>query len=156
LIAQTLGIQHKNLLETIQKYHDEAVKKGFQFLGLKWRNPFKVVRVVVRMRLLHGLDEEWANYAMTLFGDAPEVRAAKRNLVTAFIKAKELLLEKPSAKDEALDKVVDDFLAIIREAFSFAGDQFMRIKEQSVSQQRKLLKAKLSDAETIYEVAWRH
>lgn len=61
--------------------------------------------------------------------------------------------ELPKPESESLDAVVDDFLAIIREAFNFAGEQFIRIKEQSVSQQRKLLKAKLSDPDAIYEVA---
>lgn len=63
------------------------------------------------------------------------------------------LTEKLSAENESLDQVVDDFLAIIREAFSFAGEQFIRIKEQSVNQQRKLLRSKLSDPEAVYEVA---
>jgi phage regulator Rha-like protein len=153
LVADTLGIQHRNLLANLEKYEEEAVREGFSPLAFETRE-FKTKQGNTSVERWAWLDEEWASYAMTLSRNTPEVRAAKRNLVKAFSKAKKLLLEPRPVQDaESLDKVVDDFLAIIREAFNFAGEQFIRIKEQSVTQQRKLLKAKLSDPDAIYEVA---
>jgi phage regulator Rha-like protein len=150
LIATALGVEHSDWFQNVVKKHQAQTEQAFGIIRFENGE----IKGRGRREKFAYLTEDQSTFLMTLSRNTPEVIECKIRLVKAFSEAKKLLLEPRPAQDaESLDKVVDDFLAIIREAFNFAGEQFIRIKEQSVTQQRKLLKAKLSDPDAIYEVA---
>lgn len=92
LVAEALGIQHKNFLATIEKYRQEAESEGFTPLIFKTRL-VKLPQGGSYQERWVWLNEEWANYLMTLSRNTKRVRAAKRQLVKAFSQAKQVIQE---------------------------------------------------------------
>jgi phage regulator Rha-like protein len=87
LIAQELGIEHENFIDTVSKYRTEAEQAfgilRFQTGEIKGRGqPEKFVL----------LTEEQATFFMTLSRNTPEVVRLKVRLVKAFFDAKQKLL----------------------------------------------------------------
>lgn len=79
LIAQELGIQHKNLIETIRE-HQAAIEKDFGILAFETEVSGKVGQPVKYALLT----EEQVYFITTLSRNTPEVMAFKTWLVKAF------------------------------------------------------------------------
>jgi phage regulator Rha-like protein len=88
LIAQELGIQHENFMDTIRKYQKQA-EQAFGGLRFETGVPDKPTGNPPRFVLL---SEEQATFYMTLSRNTPEVIELKIKLVKAFSDAKRLLL----------------------------------------------------------------
>lgn len=92
LVAEALGIQHKNFLAMIEKHRQEAESDGFAPLAFETRM-VKLPQGGSYKERWTWLDEKWANYFMTLSRNTKKVRAAKRQLVKAFSQAKQEVQE---------------------------------------------------------------
>ena len=88
LIAERLGIEHRNFLETLDTY-ETRIEKAFGVLRFETAKPKGPQGGrPARYGLLY---EDQATFVMTLSRNSPEVVQAKLDLVTAFSRAKELL-----------------------------------------------------------------
>lgn len=89
LIAQELGIKHKNLLDNIEKYCTELQQFGtvtFETETCKHSTGASVQKFVY-------LNENQATFVMTLSRNTKKVVALKANLVASFSKAKQVISE---------------------------------------------------------------
>lgn len=99
LIAEELGIQHKNFLATIEKYKEE-IEEDLEPLAFETR--------LVKRPQGGSFEEKWswlteeqAQVLMTYSKNTEKVRQCKRSLVKAFAKAKKVIKEQ-SAELERL------------------------------------------------------
>lgn len=157
LIAQALGIQHKNFLTNIEKYEEEAVSEGFLPLAFETRM-VKLPQGGSYEERWAWLDEEWANYAMTLSRNTPEVRAAKRGLVKAFCNARKELTKQssntvlfgntsqrspehsPSSDSkEEIEKIIEEWLEFVFKISRVAQRCFASIQEKSAEEKIRIL-----------------
>ncbi len=92
LVAEELGIKHKNFLETIRKYQAELEEFGqLRFetaVESKSNNP----------EVFCWLTEEQSTFAMTLSRNSEKVIACKKKLVRGFYTAKLLLQQRQNAE----------------------------------------------------------
>lgn len=149
LIAQRLDIQHKNFLVNIEQYEEEAVVEGFLPLAFETRLVKRPQGGSYEERWAW-LDEEWANYAMTLSRNTPEVRAAKRGLIKAFSTAKqklaqkqpqvELLVQQPEPLNADIEQLADEVVKIIFEMIWKSADCITNVKVKTAREQKKLKK----------------
>jgi phage regulator Rha-like protein len=87
LIADDLGIEHKNFLATIRKYEDDLMDFG----GVAFEKaPFETSGGIQVTTFCY-LNEEQATYLMTLSRNTPRVRQCKKNLVKAFTEARKVI-----------------------------------------------------------------
>ncbi len=102
LIGAELGIQPKNVLANVDKHlttpDSEAIfgRVAFETETLKTKGGKQSTRVAY-------LNQPQAEFLMTLSRNTPQVIAAKRNLVHAFEKAKQLIKEKVSPQSQELE-----------------------------------------------------
>lgn len=89
LVAQELDIEHRNFLETIQKYQKEA-EQAFGVLRFQTAKP-QAGSLGGRPEKFVLLTEEQATFYMTLSRNTPEVVQLKLKLVKAFFDAKRKL-----------------------------------------------------------------
>ena len=88
LIADELGIQHKNVLATIKKYSSEIQEFGhLAFQTQTVTNSAGAKNAVVFCYL----NEDQATYLMTLSKNTEQVRRCKRVLVKSFSEAKQVI-----------------------------------------------------------------
>ncbi len=135
LVAQELGIAHKNFRATIEKYRTE-IEQDFGQLPFETEvgyreqgggNPEK----------FYYLNEDQATYLMTLSKNTVKVRACKRQLVKSFAEAKKLLqqqgpmFEWQKVTDNTLTssrrcshETARDSLASLLETFCFLAPAF--------------------------------
>jgi hypothetical protein len=90
LIAQELGIEHENFIETVRKYQKQA-EQAFGVLRFETGKPTGG-SLGGRPEKYCLLTEEQATFYMTLSRNTPEVVELKIKLVKAFSEAKRLLL----------------------------------------------------------------
>jgi Phage regulatory protein Rha (Phage_pRha) len=90
LIAQELGIEHENFIETVKKYQKQA-EQAFGVLRFETGKPTGG-SLGGRPEKYCLLTEEQATFYMTLSRNTPEVVELKIKLVKAFSEAKRLLL----------------------------------------------------------------
>jgi phage regulator Rha-like protein len=90
LIAQELGIEHENFIDTISKYRTEA-EQAFGVLRFETGKPSSG-SLGGRPEKFVLLTEEQATFFMTLSRNTPEVVVLKVRLVKAFFDAKQKLL----------------------------------------------------------------
>ena len=88
LIAERLGIQHDNFVQTVEKYKTQAEQAFGSFLFQTETKKRAVGATVVRFYLL---TEDQATFIMSLSRNTPEVVQCKLDLVVAFSKAKSQL-----------------------------------------------------------------
>lgn len=88
LIADGLGIQHKNVLATIKKYVDEI--QDFGHLAFQTETVSNTVGAKNAVVFCY-LNEDQATYLMTLSKNTDKVRECKRTLVKAFRDAKQVI-----------------------------------------------------------------
>lgn len=88
LIADELGIQHKNVLATIKKYVDEI--QDFGHLAFETETVSNTVGAKNTVVFCY-LNEDQATYLMTLSKNTDKVRQCKRDLVKAFRDAKQII-----------------------------------------------------------------
>lgn len=88
LIADELGIQHKNVLATIKKYVDEI--QDFGHLAFQTETVSNTVGAKNAVVFCY-LNEDQATYLMTLSKNTDKVRECKRTLVKAFRDAKQVI-----------------------------------------------------------------
>jgi phage regulator Rha-like protein len=94
LISVRLGIQHKNLLETVKKYQTE-IEREFGVVAFQTDKPLEGSQGG-RPEIYALLTEDQATVLMTFSRNSPEVVACKVELVSAFSKAKKLLSQPPT------------------------------------------------------------
>lgn len=88
LIAEELGVQHKNILATVKKYIDEVQEFGhLAFETETVSNSVGAKNTVVFCYL----NEDQSTYVMTLSKNSDKVRQCKRALVKAFSEAKQVI-----------------------------------------------------------------
>jgi len=89
LVAEGLGIKHKNFLSTIYKYQTE-IEQEFGQVAFETET---VTNAVGAVNLAHFayLNEDQSIYLMTLSRNTEQVRTCKRNLVKAFSEAKKII-----------------------------------------------------------------
>jgi phage regulator Rha-like protein len=97
LIAEELGIQHKNLLETIKKYLDRIERKEpvifkTQMVKRPQGDTYEVIYCY--------LNEYQATLLMTLSRNTEKVLNCKEKLVDAFMKAKQMIPEQQKVIQE--------------------------------------------------------
>lgn len=90
LIAGELGIEHRALRQTIEKYIDEI--QEFGVVAFQMSKPLEGSSGGRPERYCY-LNEEQATFLMTLSRNTSQVIACKRNLVKAFSQAKQLIKE---------------------------------------------------------------
>ena len=88
LIADELGIQHKNVLATIKKYVNEI--QDFGHLAFQTETVSNTVGAKNAVVFCY-LNEDQATYLMTLSKNTDKVRECKRTLVKAFRDAKQVI-----------------------------------------------------------------
>jgi Phage regulatory protein Rha (Phage_pRha) len=92
LIAQELGIEHPNFLETVRKYQKQA-EQAFDMIRFQTgSSQMPDGRINPKPPQYCLLTEEQATFYMTLSRNTPEVVELKIKLVKAFSEAKRLLL----------------------------------------------------------------
>jgi anti-repressor protein len=104
LIAERLGIQHKNLLATIKKYADDF--KEFGHLAFETQAITHTVSGKTNQEIFVYLNENQATYLMTLSKNTEQVRFCKRELVSAFSKAKQLIATVIPAQSDRLKELL--------------------------------------------------
>lgn len=90
LIADELGIEHRALRQTIEKYINEV--QEFGVVTFQMSKPLESSQGGRPERYCH-LNEDQATYVMTLSKNTDKVRNCKRNLVKAFSEAKKIIKE---------------------------------------------------------------
>ena len=88
LIAQELGIQHENFMETIKKYQAETEQA---FGSIRFETGVKKKAVGATTEKFVFLTEDQATFLMTLSRNTPDVVRCKVMLVSQFSNAKKLL-----------------------------------------------------------------
>ena len=88
LIAEELGIEHKNFLATIRKYETQVM--DFGHLAFETRTVSNSVGAVNREVFCY-LNEQQSTFLMTLSRNTPKVVECKKALVEAFGKAKKMI-----------------------------------------------------------------
>lgn len=91
LIAQDLGIAHKNLLETLDNYL-KRIETAFGVVRFETEKPLKGSKGGRPERVAY-LTEDQATLLMTFSRNTPRVVDCKVALVAAFSKAKQLIKE---------------------------------------------------------------
>lgn len=92
LVAEELGIAHRGLRQTIEKYLTEL--QGFGTITFEMSSSnMPDGRINPKPERYCYLNEEQATFLMTLSRNTPQVVACKQNLVKAFSKAKQLIKE---------------------------------------------------------------
>jgi phage regulator Rha-like protein len=99
IIAERLGVQHKNFLDTINT-HKESIEAAFGRVAFETR-PFETAGGTQQVKVAF-LTEEQATAIMTLSRNTPQVVELKMTLVKAFVEAKkartpEQMLVQPQA-----------------------------------------------------------
>ncbi len=89
LIAEELGIEHKNFLATIRKYETEVMEFGH--LAFETRTVQNSVGAVNKEVFCY-LNEQQSTFLMTLSRNTPKVVGCKKALVEAFSKAKQAVV----------------------------------------------------------------
>lgn len=89
LIAERLGIQHKNLLATIKKYADDF--KEFGHLAFETQAITHAVSGKTNQEIFAHVNEAQATLLMTYSKNTEQVRRCKLDLVKAFEKAKAII-----------------------------------------------------------------
>lgn len=102
LIAQELGIEHRALLQTIDKYLNEI--QEFGVVTFEMSKPLEGSKGGRPERFAF-LNEEQSSYLMTLSRNTDQVRAAKRNLVKAFSEAKRVIKQILPAQSQEIDRL---------------------------------------------------
>lgn len=107
LVAEELGIQHKNVRQTIEKYLTEL--QGFGVVTFETSKPSEYSQGGRPERYCY-LNEDQATFLMTLSRNTPQVVACKQRLVQAFSQAKhlntEIVPQTPQTYLEALKALV--------------------------------------------------
>ena len=99
LVAENLGIGHKNLLATIDKY-SQRIESAFGKIAFETRKSQrgKAIRFA-------WLTEDQATFLMTLSRNTERVVQCKQKLVSAFSKAKKILVETIPAQTQELESL---------------------------------------------------
>lgn len=100
LIAEKLGIKHKNLLETLETYLTK-IEEAFGAVAFETRE-FKTKQGNTSSERWAWLTEDQATLLMTFSRNTPRVVDCKVALVTAFAKAKKVIKEVVPAQSERL------------------------------------------------------
>jgi Rha family phage regulatory protein len=103
LIAESLGIKHKNFLATIEKYQTQ-IESSFGAIAFETRE-FKTKQGNRSNERYAYLTEEQATFLMTLSRNTEKVVRCKLELVKAFIKAKKLIKEVIPAQNQEIEKL---------------------------------------------------
>lgn len=103
LIANELGIQHKNLRQTIEKYLNQL--QGFGFITFETSKPSEGTQGGRPERFCY-LNEDQATFLMTLSRNTDQVINCKANLVTAFSKAKKAIVDL-SGQNQSLSQEIE-------------------------------------------------
>lgn len=88
LVADELGIEHKNFLATVRKYEADVMEFGH--LAFETRTVTNSVGAINREVFCY-LNEEQATFVMTLSKNTERVRQCKKNLVKAFSEARKVI-----------------------------------------------------------------
>lgn len=99
LIAESLGIKHKNFLATIEKYRSQ-IESSFGIIAFETRKSLRGKPE----KFVH-LTEEQATFLMTLSRNTEKVVRCKLELVKAFTKAKKLIKEIIPAQNQEIEKL---------------------------------------------------
>lgn len=99
LIAESLGIAHKNLLGNIEKYKKQ-IESGFGIIAFETRKSLRG-----KPEKFAYLNEEQATFLMTLSRNTEKVVTCKLELVKAFTKAKKLIKEVIPAQVQEIEKL---------------------------------------------------
>ena len=99
LIAESLGIAHKNLLGNIEKYKKQ-IESGFGIIAFETRKSLRG-----KPEKFVYLNEEQATFLMTLSRNTEKVVTCKLELVKAFTKAKKLIKEVIPAQAIEIEKL---------------------------------------------------
>lgn len=102
LIAQELGIEHKNLLATIDKHLNRIQKFGT--VAFETRE-FKTSRGNRSTERFAYLTEDQASFVMTLSRNTEQVLECKFNLVKAFSDARSIIKQVIPAQQEEIEKL---------------------------------------------------
>lgn len=113
LIAEKLGIQHKSLLETLDK-HQTAIEQAFGVVTFETKKPLEASKGGRPERIAY-LSEDQATLLMTFSRNTAQVVECKAALVKAFSLAKTQLssLQPPSADLTALTEAIHALTARI-------------------------------------------
>lgn len=103
LIAESLGIKHKNFLATIEKYQTQ-IESSFGAIAFETRE-FKTKQGNRSSERYAYLTEEQATFLMTLSRNTEKVVQCKLELVKAFTKAKKLIKEVIPAQAQEIEKL---------------------------------------------------
>ena len=99
LVADKLGIAHKNLLATIDKYLD-PIQSAFRVIAFETRKSERG-----KPERFAWLTEDQATFLMTLSRNTDEVVQCKLELVAAFSKAKRLIKEVIPAQAQEIERL---------------------------------------------------
>lgn len=100
LIAQELGIQHKNFLSMIDKYLEE-IEEDWGTVAFETRE-FKTKQGNISRERWAWLTEQQSQLLMTYSKNTDVVRRCKRNLVKSFEKAKQIIKEVIPAQSDRI------------------------------------------------------
>jgi phage regulator Rha-like protein len=127
LIAGELGIEHRGLRQTVEKYLNELQEFGtitFQMSSSRMPDG----RINPKPERYCFLNEDQATFLMTLSRNTPQVVACKQNLVKAFSKAKELIKEvNPAKSDRELE--IEKIRAITENVYAISKTDVEKMRE---------------------------
>jgi phage regulator Rha-like protein len=134
LIAQELGIEHRALLQTLDKYLDKI--QGFGVVTFEMSKPSEGSKGGRPERVAY-LSEDQATLLMTFSRNTERVVECKVALVKAFSEAKRVIKEAIPAQAEGLAPALPDRLTRLKEAVAignqlggFDDRQKMLLKDQ--------------------------
>lgn len=115
LVAERLGILHKNFLATIYRYQSEIEQEeGFGSIAFETESKISGGRINPKPGKFAWLTEPQLSFLMTLSRNTPQVVQCKRLLVKAFVLAKEQLSNANEGQNllgRAVSEFVEDMVA---------------------------------------------
>ena len=132
LVAEDLGILHKNFMETIQSYQT-LIEQKFGVLRFETEKPNNPKGG--RPERFVFLNEEQATFLMTLSRNTPQVVECKANLVEAFSKTKKLI--PPSTPLEVLQQTVNKMVENERRT------RLLEAQQQATTQRVNMIEQRL-------------
>ena len=129
LIAQDLGIAHKNLLETLDNYR-KRIETAFGVVRFETEKPLKGSKGGRPERVAY-LTEDQATLLMTFSRNTPKVVGCKVALVQAFSKAKQVIKEVIPAQVQEIERLKLELeLARARDSAARSEDAAARSQQQ--------------------------
>ncbi len=129
LIAQDLGIAHKNLLETLDNYR-KRIEIAFGVVRFETEKPLKNSKGGRPERVAY-LTEDQATLLMTFSRNTPKVVDCKVALVQAFSKAKQVIKEVIPTQVQEIERLkVELELARARDSAARSEDAAARSQQQ--------------------------